>query len=429
MEHILEQSSGNFVESSTILYGGVVNKERQLPLVYDGLKPVYRRAIYAAIKFGGEHVKTAKLVGEMISNLHPSGDASCVPVISNLVHYGILDGRGNHGIKKLDGQTKPHAAPRYTEAWISPKYDKIFKPLLDYVPWRETDLSSTEPCYLPTPIPLCMTFGLLGIGHGVLTRIPCFTAKSLFEAFIHDDPTLLKAPYGLEIDQEASELDRLWRTGLGKVTYSYKVYQGKSDDGTRGTYIEGIPEYFTPDIGAFDEWRESNKLFVNDETDREHSRIFIGKNPNIRVISLDEIYELAWGAARYTKSYRLSVAFKDYVCLIPLREWIKLTYENYLSLVEKYKTDQLGKLQRQEQIFLHAKEVADEFLKDTEKTNEQIAEALSLEQWIVDAVMKKSINSLRRTDYEPKLASVREKIKSFKNLDAKEYTANIVSEL
>lgn len=429
MENIIKESAGKFVETSTILYGGVVNKVRQLPLVYDGLKPVYRRAIYAAIKFNGEHVKTAKLVGEMISNLHPSGDASCVPVISNLVHYGILDGRGNHGTKKLDGQVKPNAAPRYTEAWISPKYDAIFKPLLDYVPWQETELNSTEPCYLPTPIPLCMTFGLLGIGHGVLTRIPCFTAKSLFNALIADDPNLLEAPYGLQIVKEESELDKLWTTGLGKVCYTYKVYQGTSDDGTKGVYIEGIPEYYVPDLGCFDEWREYNKVFINDETDRNTSRIFIGKNKNIRVISTDEIYEMAWFVARYKKTFRLSTAFKDYVCLTPLREWLRLTYENYLTLVEKYKADKLDKLQKQEQIFIHSKEVANEFLKDTERSNQEIASKLGLEDWIVDAVLRKSISSLRKTDYEPKLAKVRQDIESFNKLDSKTYTADIVSKL
>lgn len=422
-------ASGEFVKDSTILYGSVVNKERQLPLVFDGLKPVYRRAIYAAMKFNGEHVKTAKIVGEMISNLHPSGDASCVPVVSNLVRYGILGGRGNHGVKKLDGQVKRHAAPRYTEAWISEKYNQIFKPLLDYVPWRETDLSSTEPCYLPTPIPMCLTFGLLGIGHGVLTRIPCFTPASIFDAFLNDDPSLLKAPYGMHIDYENSELDKLWRTGVGRVTYSFNVYQGRSDDGTKGTYIEGKAEYFVPDIGAFDEWKANNKLFINDESDKNGSRIFIGKNPNIRMISLDEIYELAWGAARYSKVYRLNVAFDDYVCLIPLKEWIKLSYDNYLNLIEDFKATNLEKLRKEEIVYLNAKSVAETFLKDTERSNEEIANILGIEEWVVSTVLRRSIGSLRKTDFEPKLKQVRDQITKFSNIDAVTYTAEIVSKL
>lgn len=422
-------TSGEFVTNSTILYGSVVNKERQLPLVYDGLKPVYRRAIYAAMKFNGEHVKTAKLVGEMISNLHPSGDASCVPVISNLVHYGILDGRGNHGTKKLDGQIKPHAAPRYTEAWISPEYNKIFSPLMNYVPWRETDLFSTEPCYLPSPIPLCLTFGLIGIGHGAFTRIPCFTARSIYEAYMTGDPSALKAPYGLEIDYQESELDKLWNTGKGRVTYTYKVYPGKSDDGTKGAYIEGIPEYFVPDIGAFDEYKEANKIFINDETDKNCSRIFIGKNPNVRVINQDEIYELAWGASRYTKIYQLNVAFEDYVCLIPLKEWLDLTYKTYIKLVNAYKDSSLDKLHDQEQVYLWGNKVAEVFLKNTEKTNEEIAKELKIDEKIVAAVLRRSIGSLRKTDFEPKLAQVRSQLESFENLVPEDYTAEIVSKL
>lgn len=429
MSNIILTPSGEFVTKSTILYGQVVNKERQLPLVYDGLKPVYRRAIYSALKFKGEHVKTATLVGDMISTTHPSGDKSCVPVISNLVHYGILDGRGNHGIKKLDGQEKQPAAMRYTEAWISKKYDDIFRPLLDYVPWRETDLASTEPCHLPSPIPLCMTFGLLGIGHGVLSRIPCFTASSIYRAVMADDPNLLEAPFGLELDKSRSELEELWRTGVGRVTYQYKVYSGKSADGTQGVYIEGIPEFFLPDIGAFDDWKAANKIFINDETDKNHSRIFIGKFPGIRVISVDDILEMAKDASVYSKTYRLNVAFDDYVCIIPLKEWLTLTLNNYLKLVEEYKTANLERLYKEEKVYVHAKDVAETFLKDTEQTNDQIAAKLGIEEEIVQAILRRSIGSLRKTDFEPKLNAVRSQIENFKSLKAEEFTKEVVSKL
>lgn len=422
-------TSGDFVKNSTLLYASLVNRERQLPLSFDGLKPVYRRAIYAALKFNGEHVKTAKIVGEMISNLHPAGDASCIPVISNLVHYGILSGRGNHGTKKLDGQIKPHAAPRYTEAWISEKYNAIFRPLLDYVPWRETDLFSTEPCYLPTPIPICLTFGLIGIGHGAFTRIPIFTATSLYEAYMADDPSLLKAPYGLEIDYECSDLEELWKTGKGRVTYQYKVYPGTSDDGSKGAYIEGIPEYFVPDVGAFEEYRASNKVFINDESDKTCSRLFIGKNKNIRVISQDEIYELAWGASRYSKVYQLNVSFGDYVCIIPLREWLDLTYKNYLTLTNNYKENNIAKLQKEEKVFTWARKVADTFLKDTEKSNSDIANELQIEEEIVSAVLRRSIGSLRKTDFEPKLNAVRKQIEEFSGLVPEKYTEDIIMKL
>jgi len=97
---------------------------RALPDIRDGLKPVHRRILYAmsemGLAFNRPYRKCAGIVGEVLGNYHPHGDA---PVYDALVRmaqdfslrYPLVDGQGNFG--SVDGD--PPAAYRYTEARLS----------------------------------------------------------------------------------------------------------------------------------------------------------------------------------------------------------------------------------------------------------------------------------------------------------------------
>ncbi len=152
---------------------------RALPDVRDGLKPVHRRVLYAmhemGLTFNRPYKKCAGVVGEVLKNYHPHGDA---PVYDTLVRlaqdfsmrYPLVDGQGNFG--SIDGD--PPAAMRYTEARLARIGDEMLRDIekdtVDFVP--NYDDSLREPLPLPARLPNLLVNGASGIAVGMATSIP-----------------------------------------------------------------------------------------------------------------------------------------------------------------------------------------------------------------------------------------------------------------
>lgn len=387
----------DFVRSSILRFGIDVNTNRQLPLIYDGLKPVYRRIIYNELTHGDKMRKVASIAGELIGTTHPHGEASVLIPVSNLVRWGINEGEGNHGFKSLIGEDIIQAAPRYIEAKLSDNYYRIFKELIKFVPMKEAEMIGYEPEYIPTPIPLCLTFGLLGIGIGVNSRIPAFSPKSLIQALKYQDPNYLEAPFGLILMKDKSELQSLWDTGIGKITYSFEVEQGSSG-GSYGAYIKGSAELFKPNLSLFKPYLNDGRIFMNDETDMTGSKIFIGRNFRVRSISLDEIVNLAKQASIKSRVYRLTVTDGSHAYRIPLKDWLNLTYDNYKNLTQKYLNNQIESLRFNYEVTNNLSKVSELIFNDRDITPEMICEKLNLSNEIVKTILQKNLNSLRNTE-------------------------------
>src|SRR4030081_1951168 len=164
---------------------------RALPDVRDGLKPVHRRILYAmsemGLAFNRAHRKCAGIVGEVLGNYHPHGDA---PVYDALVRmaqnfsmrYPLVDGQGNFG--SVDGD--PPAAMRYTEARLSriatALLEDIDKETVDFRP--NYDESEFEPEVLPTRVPNLLVNGSSGIAVGMVTNIPPHNLSEIIDATI-----------------------------------------------------------------------------------------------------------------------------------------------------------------------------------------------------------------------------------------------------
>ena len=112
------------LKKSFISYAMAVNVSRAIPDVRDGLKPVQRRIIYTMGENGyfheRQHVKCAKIVGDVMGKYHPHGDSSIYEALVRLaqdfsINCPQVDGHGNFG--SVDGD--PPAAYRYTEARLS----------------------------------------------------------------------------------------------------------------------------------------------------------------------------------------------------------------------------------------------------------------------------------------------------------------------
>src|SRR6058998_1380822 len=164
---------------------------RALPDVRDGLKPVHRRILVGMRDMGltpnRPYRKCAKIVGEVMGNYHPHGDAPIYDALVRMAQdfsyrYPLVDGQGNFG--SVDGD--PPAAMRYTEARMAPfaeaLLEDIEKETVDFVP--NYDEEREEPSYLPSKVPNLLVNGSNGIAVGMATNMPPHNLTEICEAVI-----------------------------------------------------------------------------------------------------------------------------------------------------------------------------------------------------------------------------------------------------
>src|SRR5436853_7351785 len=164
---------------------------RALPDARDGLKPAHRRVLYGMKTMGlaatRGYRKCAKIVGEVMGNFHPHGDASIYDTLVRLaqdfnMRYPIVDGQGNFG--SIDGD--PPAAMRYTEARLQALADDMMadldKETVDFVP--NYDGTTEEPTVLPTPFPNLLVNGSAGIAVGMATNVPPHNLREIIDGCV-----------------------------------------------------------------------------------------------------------------------------------------------------------------------------------------------------------------------------------------------------
>ncbi len=164
---------------------------RALPDVRDGLKPAHRRVLYAMRQMNlsstRPYRKCAKIVGEVIGNYHPHGDAPAYDTLVRLaqdfnMRYLLVDGQGNFG--SVDGD--PPAAYRYTEARLEKLAEEMMGDLdqetVDFVP--NFDETTEEPTVLPTTFPNLLVNGSTGIAVGMATNIPPHNMREVIDGVI-----------------------------------------------------------------------------------------------------------------------------------------------------------------------------------------------------------------------------------------------------
>src|SRR5258708_17061025 len=144
-------------------------RDRTIPQLEDGLKPVQRRILHALYEKGDRRFsKVANIVGHCMQ-YHPHGDGSIEDALVNLTNRTyLIEGQGNFG-NVLTGD--PAAASRYIECRLTElARNQIFNPkLTEYVP--SYDGRNREPILLPAKLPLLLMLGSEGIAVGLSTRI------------------------------------------------------------------------------------------------------------------------------------------------------------------------------------------------------------------------------------------------------------------
>jgi len=229
---------------------------RALPDVRDGLKPAHRRVLYGMRTMGlasnRAYRKCAKIVGEVMGNYHPHGDASIYDTLVRMaqefnMRYPLVDGQGNFG--SIDDD--PPAAMRYTEARPEPVAEAMMtdldKETVDFVP--NYDETTEEPTVLPTTFPNLLVNGSSGIAVGMATNIPPHNMREVIDGVIalieqRDQPrdarvrTLLRTIPGPDFPTGGFIVGRegiinAYRTGRGALTLRARATTEESRKGDK----------------------------------------------------------------------------------------------------------------------------------------------------------------------------------------------------
>lgn len=241
-------------------YAVEVAKDRALPDVRDGLKPVHRRILYGAYLLKAfpdrPYYKSARIVGDILGKFHPHGDISVYDAMVILAQdfstrKPLIDGHGNWGSIDGDGA----AAMRYTEARLTSMalemIKDIEKDVVDMIPnYSETEM---EPKVLPASYPNLLVNGTFGIAVGLATNIPPHNLGEVIDgtlAYIDNNDIgtrelmhYIKGPDlptgGILIGKDS--LIAAYEKGEGKVTLRAKTSIEKLENGRLGIVITEFP--------------------------------------------------------------------------------------------------------------------------------------------------------------------------------------------
>ncbi len=248
------------MKRSYIDYAMSVIVARALPDVRDGLKPVHRRILYVMNELAlwpeKPYRKCASIVGDVLGNYHPHGDAAVYDALVRLaqdfsLRYPLVNGHGNFG--SIDND--PPAAMRYTEAKLFKISEEMLSDLdketVDFVPNYDDRL--LEPSVLPAKLPNLLINGSYGIAVGMACNIPPHNLAEVVNGIcaLIDNPDItidelmghIKGPdfptAGIILGQEG--IKAAYKTGRGKVILRAKAEIEEDAKGRFHIIVSEIP--------------------------------------------------------------------------------------------------------------------------------------------------------------------------------------------
>jgi DNA gyrase subunit A len=351
---------------------------RALPEVRDGLKPVHRRVLYGMHDMGlqpnKKYTKCAKVVGHVMGNYHPHGDASIYDTMVRMaqpfsLRYPLVDGQGNFG--SIDGD--PPAAMRYTESKMAKITSEMLADIdmetVDFVP--NYDESTLEPSVLPARIPNLIVNGSNGIAVGMATNIPPHNLTEVLNATI----ALVNNPHGglAEVLEHVQGPDfptgglifgragipNAYRTGRGRFLIRAKcsienlTKERQAIIVTEIPYqvnktklIERIAELYREEIIT-----EIDKENFRDESDRDGMRIVIGlKRGAEPQIVLNQLYKNSQMQESFSMIFLAVV--NNQPRELPLHEAIRHFIDHRVDVVRRRTAFLLRKARDREHILL-----------------------------------------------------------------------------
>lgn len=305
------------MKKSYIDYSMSVIVGRALPDVRDGLKPIHRRILYAMNELSltpdKAHRKSATIVGEVMGNYHPHGDAAIYDAMVRLAQdfstrYLLVDGHGNFG--SIDGD--PPAAMRYTEARMTrialEMLSDLNKDTVDFIP--NYDESRGEPSVLPSRFPNLLVNGSSGIAVGMATNIPPHNLSEVIDGVVMmiDNPEvttddLMQVIKGPDFPTGGlikgySGITDMYRNGRGSVVMRAKATIEAIDSSRHRIIVTEIPYMVNKArmVEKIAELVRDKKIEgisdLRDESDRRGIRVVIDlkRDANAHVI-LNQLYK------------------------------------------------------------------------------------------------------------------------------------------
>ncbi|QEV98666.1 DNA gyrase subunit A [Microbacterium caowuchunii] len=257
------------MQRSYLDYAMSVIVGRALPRVEDGLKPVHRRVIYGMYDGGfrpdKSFSKCARVVGEVMGQYHPHGDAPIYDALVRLVQpwslrYPLALGQGNFGSPGNQGA----AAPRYTETKMAPLALEMVRDIEEEtVDFQDNyDGQTQEPVVLPARFPNLLVNGSVGIAVGMATNIPPHNLREVSDGVLwaleHPEATreelleaLMQRIKGPDFPTAAQILGTrgiqdAYRTGRGSITMR-AVVNIEEIQGRTCLVITELPYQVNPD--------------------------------------------------------------------------------------------------------------------------------------------------------------------------------------
>src|SRR5262245_19398988 len=248
------------MRSSYLDYAMSVIVGRALPDVRDGLKPVHRRVLYSMHENGLQpnrpYKKSANVVGAVMGNYHPHGDAAIYDTLVRMaqpfsLRYPLVDGQGNFG--SIDDDSA--AAMRYTECRLARIATEMLRDIdadtVDYIP--NYDESRREPLTLPSRFPNLLVNGSAGIAVGMATNIPPHRLSEVVDAIVQliDDPEtsaddLMKHVKGPDFPTGGYIIGRsgirdAYRTGRGRIVMRARAHIEERRGGRSAVVVTELP--------------------------------------------------------------------------------------------------------------------------------------------------------------------------------------------
>ena len=288
------------MKTAYIDYSMSVIVARALPDVRDGLKPVHRRVLYGmnelGLTSGGQHKKSARIVGEVLGKYHPHGDSSVYDAMVRMaqdwsMRYMLVDGQGNFG--SIDGDSA--AAMRYTEARFRRLAEECLEDLdkdtVDFTP--NFDETLKEPVVLPSKAPLLLLNGSSGIAVGMATNMAPHNLGEVADAICayidNNDITVDELMHYIKgpdfptggIIQGISGIRDAFETGRGRIVVRSKTEIEVQPSGREVIVVTEIPymvnkrEMIENIARLVEEKKIDGIAYINDESDHKGMRVVI----------------------------------------------------------------------------------------------------------------------------------------------------------
>jgi topoisomerase-4 subunit A len=476
----------NYAERAYLAYAMSVVRSRALPQVEDGMKPVQRRILFAMnemrLAAGAKHVKSARVVGDVIGKYHPHGDSSVYDAMVRVaqdfsLRYPLVDGQGNFGSRDGDGA----AAMRYTECRLTPIAElllgEIDRGTVDFAP--NYDGAFQEPTLLPARLPFVLLNGASGIAVGMATEILPHNLREVAEAArllirkpestLADVLTLMPGPDfpgGGQLISSAGDIQEVYATGRGSLRMRARWHVEDLARGQWRIIIDELPHGVStaqvlseiegltnpqPRPGKKDVTQEQKNLkqlvlgvleTVRDESsDKAAVRIVL--EPRSSKISQDEFMavllahtSLESGVSMNMTMIGLNGRPQQKTLLQVLREWIDFRYVT----VERRTRHRLGEVERRIHIlegrmtvFLRIEEVI-RVIRESDEPRADLMAHFGLSEMQAEDILEIRLRQLARLEgirIEKELGELREEHAGLVMLltDRKELTRAILKEI